>query len=112
MGIFAGRMATTQIICVRKCTVTFAIAPGKPHNSSRMTVGKKTSDPASLLARHWQALVFVCTVIVPLILRTRRRPVIFSRWSGMGDIICNSPVAIELKKHHPDFAAVQLENEP
>ena len=61
----------------------------------------KSSSPASLPARHWAALVFVFTVILPVILRTGRRPVIFSRWSGMGDIICTIPAALELKKRHP-----------
>ncbi len=40
-------------------------------------------------------------VLLPLIMRTRRRPVIFSRWTGMGDIICTIPAALELKKRHP-----------
>lgn len=81
-----------------------------------MTAAKKSSRPAALLARHWAALVFALTVVVPLILRTGRRPVIFSRWSGMGDILCTIPAALELKKRHPgatfiynchpDFAAV------
>ncbi len=66
-----------------------------------MTAAKNPNRPASLLARHWAALVFVLTVIVPLILRTGRRPVIFSRWSGMGDILCTIPAALELKKRHP-----------
>lgn len=66
-----------------------------------MTVEKETFRPATLLTRHWQALVFVLTVIVPVISRTRRRPVIFSRWSGMGNIICTFPAALELKKRHP-----------
>ena len=34
-------------------------------------------------------------------LRTRRRPVIFSRFAGMGDIVCTIPAALELKKRHP-----------
>ena len=81
-----------------------------------MTAVKIKSGPAALLARHWAALIFVLTVIGPLILRTGRRPVIFSRWSGMGDIICTIPAARELKKRHngatfiynchPDFAVV------
>lgn len=41
------------------------------------------------------------TVILPVILRTGRRPVIFSRFGGMGDIICTFPAALELKKRHP-----------
>jgi ADP-heptose:LPS heptosyltransferase len=42
----------------------------------------------------------VATVILPVILRTGRRPVIFSRFAGMGDIICTFPAALELKKRH------------
>jgi ADP-heptose:LPS heptosyltransferase len=63
-----------------------------------VTAPKKT---AGLLARHWSALVFICTVVLPVIVRTGRRPVVFSRWSGMGDIICTFPAALELKKRHP-----------
>jgi len=55
----------------------------------------------SLFARHWKALSYVITVLVPAILRTGRKPVIFSRWGGMGDIICTIPAALELKKRHP-----------
>ena len=29
------------------------------------------------------------------------RPVIFSKWSGIGDIICTFPAALELQKKHP-----------
>jgi ADP-heptose:LPS heptosyltransferase len=66
-----------------------------------MTAEKKNSRMTGLFARHWAALVFVFTVIGPLILRTGRRPVLFSRWSGMGDIICTIPAALELKNRHP-----------
>ena len=41
------------------------------------------------------------TVILPVIMRKRKRPVIFSRFAGMGDIICTFPAALELKKRHP-----------
>ena len=41
------------------------------------------------------------TVILPVIIRTGRRPVIFSKYSGIGDIICTFPAAFELKKRHP-----------
>jgi ADP-heptose:LPS heptosyltransferase len=81
-----------------------------------MTAGKNSSSLAALLARHWEALVFALAVIVPLIVRTGRRPVIFSRFTGMGDIICTIPAAQKLMKRHPgatfiynchaDFAAV------
>ena len=41
------------------------------------------------------------TVILPVILKTGRRPVIFSRFSGMGDILCTIPAARELMQRHP-----------
>jgi ADP-heptose:LPS heptosyltransferase len=41
------------------------------------------------------------TVILPVILRTGRRPVIFSRYAGMGDIIGTFPAALELKERYP-----------
>lgn len=41
------------------------------------------------------------TVVLPVIARTRTRPVIFSKHSGIGDIICTFPAALELKKRHP-----------
>jgi ADP-heptose:LPS heptosyltransferase len=43
----------------------------------------------------------VLTVILPIILRTGTRPVIFSKYSGIGDIVCTFPAALELKKRHP-----------
>lgn len=55
----------------------------------------------SFVARHWAALWFVLKVIIPQIVRDRRRPVIFSRFTGMGDIICTIPAARELMKRHP-----------
>ncbi len=71
---------------------------------------------SALIQRHAQAFWYVLTVVAPVILRTGRRPVIFSRFTGMGDIICTIPAALELKKRHPgatfiynchpDFAAV------
>jgi ADP-heptose:LPS heptosyltransferase len=56
---------------------------------------------AGLLQRHGAALRYVLTVILPVIAKTGRRPVIFSRFAGMGDIICSIPAALELKKRHP-----------
>ncbi|HEV2692368.1 MAG TPA: glycosyltransferase family 9 protein [Verrucomicrobiae bacterium] len=77
---------------------------------------KKTNRPFAVLSRHAAALGYVLRVVLPVILRTGRRPVIFSRLIGMGDIICTVPAALELKKRHPgatfiyncqaDFAAV------
>jgi hypothetical protein len=54
----------------------------------------------SLIKRHFGAAWYVLTVILPVILRTGRRPVIFSRFAGMGDIIGTIPAALELKKRH------------
>lgn len=81
-----------------------------------MSAVSKKSSPAALLTRHAAALGYMLGVIVPTILRTGRRPVIFSRGTGMGDIICTIPAARELRKRHPgaffiynchaDFAAV------
>jgi len=69
-----------------------------------------------LLSRQAAALGYVFRVILPVLLKTGRRPVIFSRYTGMGDIICTLPAARELMKRHPgatfiynchaDFAAV------
>lgn len=56
---------------------------------------------SGLAGRHFQALRFVLTRVIPIILRTRSRPVIFDKWSGIGDIICTFPAALELKKRHP-----------
>jgi ADP-heptose:LPS heptosyltransferase len=57
-------------------------------------------NPFALLQRHAQACWYVLTVVVPIILRTGKRPVIFSRFAGMGDIINSFPAALELKKKH------------
>jgi len=54
-----------------------------------------------LLKRHAQAFWYVLTVILPVMLRTGRRPVIFSKYSGIGDIVCTFPAALELEKRHP-----------
>ncbi len=82
-----------------------------------MSAGKKErSRLVALLSRHAAALGYVWGVILPVILKTGRRPVIFSRQTGLGDIICTIPAARELMKRHPgapfiynchaDFAAV------
>ena len=77
---------------------------------------KETSRITALLSRHAAALDYVFRNVLPVILRTGRRPVIFSRFTGMGDIICTVPAARELMKRHPgatfiynchpDFSAV------
>ena len=54
-----------------------------------------------LLKRHFAAAWYVLTVILPVILRTGRRPVVFSRFAGLGDILCTFPAALELKQRHP-----------
>ena len=67
-----------------------------------MSAPKEQKPPAdSLLSRHLAALGYVLTVVLPVILRTGRRPVIFSRQTGLGDIICTIPIARELMKRHP-----------
>src|SRR5687768_263043 len=54
----------------------------------------------AVLARHAQALWLVVTVLIPCLIRRRHRPVIFVRYSGIGDIICTIPAVRELKKRH------------
>lgn len=66
-----------------------------------MDARSKLSNLPSLLSRHAAALGYVLGVVLPVILRTGRRPVIFSRDSGMGDIICSVAAARELMKRHP-----------
>jgi len=75
-----------------------ATAPNLPPSPS------KTGGRArfwSLLNRHVQALGYVLTVVLPAIIRTGKRPVLFSRFAGIGDIIGTIPAALELKKRHP-----------
>jgi len=77
---------------------------------------KKKSGFVALLSRQATALGYVLRVVLPVILRTGRRPVIFSRRTGLGDIVCSIGPARELMKRHPsatfiynchpDFAAV------
>lgn len=50
--------------------------------------------------RHWEAFWFVLTEILPTILRTGKRPVIFARHGGIGDILCSFPATMELMKRH------------
>ena len=81
-----------------------------------MSAGSNQSTLAARLSRQAAALGYVLGVLLPVLVKTGRRPVIFSRWTGMGDIICTLPAARELKKRHPgatfiynchpDFAAV------
>jgi ADP-heptose:LPS heptosyltransferase len=53
------------------------------------------------LARQIAALDYVLRVVIPVILKTGRRPVVFYRGAGLGDIICTIPAVNELKKRHP-----------
>ena len=57
--------------------------------------------PRPPIARHGAALFYIMKHVLPAIARTGRRPVIFSRWSGMGDIISTFPAALELRRRHP-----------
>jgi len=56
---------------------------------------------SSLLRRHLEALRFVVAVLLPAILRFRKRPVIFSRYAGIGDILCSFPAVLPLIQRHP-----------
>ena len=40
-------------------------------------------------------------LILPILLKTGRRPVLFVRPGAMGDILCTFPAVLELKKRHP-----------
>jgi ADP-heptose:LPS heptosyltransferase len=54
-----------------------------------------------LAKRHAAALWHVAAVVLPIIIRTGKRPVIFSKYSGIGDILCTFPAVIKLKERHP-----------
>ncbi len=56
---------------------------------------------SALFDRHLQAFWYVLSIVLPIIMRTGRRPVIFSKYSGIGDIICTFPAALKLKERHP-----------
>lgn len=62
---------------------------------------KESSRFTALVRRHVTAFGYILREVVPVILRTGRRPVIFSRYTGMGDIICTVGPARELRKRHP-----------
>jgi len=68
-----------------------------PTQGAQIRIEKKST----FLGRHLKALGFVLRVILPCLIRTGRRPVIFSRYAGLGDIICTIPAARELMKRHP-----------
>lgn len=54
------------------------------------------------LRRIW----FLLGTVLPLWLRTWRRPVLFVRPGALGDILCTFPAALELKKRHPGAAFI------
>jgi len=58
------------------------------------------------LKAHGEVLWFFLSRILPLMLSTRRRPVLFSRYMALGDVICAFPAALELKKRHPGAAFI------
>ena len=62
---------------------------------------KAWGNSKAAVRRHFESIGFVLRVVLPLILRARKRPVLFSRYVGMGDIICTFPAACELMKRHP-----------
>ncbi|MDR3458640.1 MAG: glycosyltransferase family 9 protein [Verrucomicrobiae bacterium] len=64
-------------------------------------VAAKKKRFALLLRNHLAALGYVLRVVLPVILRTGKRPVIFSRLTGMGDIICTIPAVKLLRERHP-----------
>jgi len=68
--------------------------------SFSVNTSRHSSGLISLLKRHSVAFWYALTVIVPVILRTGRKPVIFDKFSGLGDIVCTIPAALELKKRH------------
>jgi ADP-heptose:LPS heptosyltransferase len=63
------------------------------------------------LTRQAAALFFVLRSVIPVILRTGRRPVIFYRSAGLGDIICTIPAVEEIKKRHPGATFIYNCNE-
>ena len=79
----------------------FAICGGKPHNQHVPANPQIKNRILALLSRHATALGYVLRVVLPVILRTGRRPVIFSRSTGMGDIICTIPAVKLLRERHP-----------
>ena len=82
-------------------SVAFAIYVATRHTQPVPADANNKNSFLALLSRHAAALVYVVRVVLPVIFRTGRRPVIFSRFTGMGDIICTIPAARELKQRHP-----------
>jgi len=69
--------------------------------SKHKRVSAKLIAAMSMIRRQGAALLYVMREILPRIIRTGHRPVIFSRYTGMGDIVCTIPPARELMKRHP-----------
>jgi ADP-heptose:LPS heptosyltransferase len=55
---------------------------------------------------HIETAWFLFYYVLPLLIRTGTRPVIFLRYMALGDIICTFPAAKELKKRHPKAAFI------
>jgi ADP-heptose:LPS heptosyltransferase len=75
--------------------------------------GRDTAKPRSLAARvlrrlkaYAEPLGFLAGTVLPLWLKTGRRPVLFSRYMALGDVICAFPAALELKRRHPGAAVI------
>jgi len=60
------------------------------------------SNLFQILARHFVTFKFVCKRLLPAIIYLRKRPVLFSKYSGIGDIICTFPTVLKLKEKHPE----------
>lgn len=58
------------------------------------------------IRKNLLALRYVIAVIIPTIIKTGKKPVIFSKWSGIGDIICTMPAALEIAKKHPEVPLI------
>jgi ADP-heptose:LPS heptosyltransferase len=52
------------------------------------------------------------TVVLPIIVRTGKRPVMFSKYSGIGDILCTFPAVSKLKELHPQATFIYNCHEP
>lgn len=54
--------------------------------------------------RHVRLLAFIFTEILPATLRTGKRPVMFVRYGGIGDMLSSFPAAAQLMSRHPGAA--------
>lgn len=74
---------------------------------------KRAGHESLAFFRSLRPIIFT---VIPVMIKARARPVLFSRWKGAGDVICTFPAALQLKqKHsgrtflyncHPDFACL------